>query len=98
MTMVPFADFIALDPGGIIAWLVVGLVAGWLAGVVMKGSGYGVVVDLIVGLVGALVGGYLFSLLGAGYGGLPASIVVAFIGACILIAVARAVAPGRTRL
>ena len=96
--MVPFADTLVLDPGGIIAWLVVGLVAGWLAGVVMKGSGYGVVVDLIVGLVGAVVGGFLFSLLGAGYGGLLASIVVAFIGACILIAVARAVAPGRTRL
>ena len=43
----------------IIAWIVVGLIAGWLAGMVMKGGGYGVVGDIIVGIVGALVGGFL---------------------------------------
>jgi uncharacterized membrane protein YeaQ/YmgE (transglycosylase-associated protein family) len=92
-----FAD-IALDPVSIILWIVVGVVAGWLAGVVMKGSGYGLIGDLIIGLVGAVVGGFVFSLFGAGAGGLLGSIVVAFIGACILIAVVRFVSGGRSRI
>ena len=54
-----FAD-VYLEPGGIIAWLIVGLVAGFLAGKVMKGSGYGIVGDIIVGLIGAFLGGLLF--------------------------------------
>ncbi len=87
-----------LEPGGIIAWLIVGLIAGFLAGKVMKGSGYGIVGDIIVGLIGAFLGGILFgSLVHAEYA-LVGSIVVAFIGACILIAVVRAVAPGRSTL
>src|SRR5436190_452603 len=55
--MVLFAE-LWQNPGGIVAWVVVGLVAGWLAGVVMKGGGYGFIGDIIVGLVGALVGGF----------------------------------------
>jgi len=87
-----------LEPGGIIAWLIVGLIAGFLAGKVMKGSGYGIIGDIIVGLIGAFLGGLLFgSLVHAEYA-LVGSIVVAFIGACILIAVVRAVAPGRSNL
>jgi uncharacterized membrane protein YeaQ/YmgE (transglycosylase-associated protein family) len=89
---------IVLSPGGIIAWLVVGLVAGWLAGQVMKGRGYGIVVDLVVGLIGAVVGGFLFGLLVTGDAGFWGSIVVAFLGACILIAVVRFLARGRTAL
>jgi uncharacterized membrane protein YeaQ/YmgE (transglycosylase-associated protein family) len=85
-----------LDPGGIIAWLVVGLVAGWLAGVVMKGGGYGVVGDIVIGLVGALVGGFVFTLItGGGTAGFWGSIAVAFVGAVILIAIVRAL-PGRS--
>jgi uncharacterized membrane protein YeaQ/YmgE (transglycosylase-associated protein family) len=80
-----------LDPGGLIAWLVVGLVAGWLAGQFMKGGGYGVVGDIVLGIIGAFVGGFIFSILLPGSSaGLIASIVVAFIGAVILIALARA--------
>jgi uncharacterized membrane protein YeaQ/YmgE (transglycosylase-associated protein family) len=89
---------VVLDPVGIILWIVVGVVAGWLAGVVMKGSGYGVIGDLIIGLIGALVGGFVFSLFGAAYGGLLGSILVAFIGACILIAIVRFVSGGRSRI
>ena len=55
-----------LEPGGIIAWLVVGLVAGWLAGLVMKGGGYGLIGDIVVGIVGAFVGGFVFSLITGG--------------------------------
>jgi uncharacterized membrane protein YeaQ/YmgE (transglycosylase-associated protein family) len=86
----------ALDPGGIIAWLVVGLIAGWLAGLVMKGGGYGILGDIIMGIVGAFVGGLIFSLLMPGSSaGFLGSIVVAFIGAVVLIAIVRAL-PGRS--
>jgi uncharacterized membrane protein YeaQ/YmgE (transglycosylase-associated protein family) len=85
-----------LEPGGIIAWLVVGLIAGWLAGVVMKGGGYGVIGDIVVGLVGAFVGGFVFSLItGGGSAGFWGSIAVAFVGAVIAIAIVRAL-PGRS--
>lgn len=85
-----------LDPGGIIAWLVVGLIAGWLAGLVMKGGGYGVIGDIVIGIVGAFVGGFVFSLItGGGTAGFWGSIAVAFVGAVILIAIVRAM-PGRS--
>ena len=86
----------ALDPGGIIAWLVVGALAGWLAGTMMKGSGYGVVGNIIMGVLGALVGGFIASALGfGGTMGIIGTTVVAFIGAVILIAAVRAL-PGRS--
>ena len=67
-------------------FILVGLVAGWLAGVIMKGGSYGIMGDINIGVVGALLGGWLFGILGLGAGGgLLGSIVVAFIGACILI-------------
>ncbi len=95
--MALFAD-IVLEPGGLIAWLVVGLVAGVLAGMVMKGSGYGIVGDIIVGLIGAVIGGLLFGQFVTGTPHLLGSIVVAFLGACILIAILRMVTHGRSRL
>ena len=85
-----------LNPGGIIAWLLVGLVAGWLAGQFMRGGGFGLIGDIIMGIVGAFVGGLLFSFLLPGSTvGLIGSIVVAFIGAVVLIALIRAL-PGRS--
>ena len=86
----------SLEPGGLLAWLLVGLVAGFLAGQVMKGGGYGVVGDIVMGIIGAFVGGFLFTLLLPGSSaGLIGSIVVAFIGAVVLIALIRAL-PGRS--
>ena len=83
---------IDLNPGGIIAWLIVGLIAGFLARRVMGSGGYGLVGDIIVGIVGAFIGGLIVSLLGfGGSTGLIGSIIVAIIGACILIAILRAV-------
>ncbi len=70
-------------------FLLIGLIAGWLAGVVMRGSGYGVVADIIIGILGSLVGGFLFSLLGLGASGFLGSIVVAFFGAVVLILIMR---------
>ena len=81
----------------VIWWLIVGLIAGFLASVVMRGGGYGIVGDIIVGLIGAFIGGWLFSLLGVGSGGLIGSIIVAFIGACILIALLRLFSGGYGR-
>ncbi len=81
----------------VIWWLLVGLIAGFLASMVMRGGGYGVVGDIIVGLVGALIGGFLASLLGIGAGGFVGTIIIAFIGAVILIAILRAVASGSRR-
>jgi uncharacterized membrane protein YeaQ/YmgE (transglycosylase-associated protein family) len=85
-----FADMI-LTPGGVLSWIVVGIVAGWLAGQVMKGGGYGILGDMIVGLVGAMVGGFLVGFFVHGVEGFWGSIVVAFVGACAMIAVVRAV-------
>ena len=89
-----FAE-IVLNRGGIIAWLIVGLIAGWLAGLVMRGGGYGVIGDITVGLIGAFIGGLLFSMLVQGDTGFWGSIGVAFVGACILVAIVRAVSPRR---
>ncbi len=75
---------------GFIAWIVVGLIAGWLAGVVMKGGGYGILVDIILGILGGFLGGWLFGMLGIGAGGgMIGSIIVAFIGAVILVGITR---------
>jgi uncharacterized membrane protein YeaQ/YmgE (transglycosylase-associated protein family) len=71
-------------------FIVVGLVAGWLAGLIVRGGGFGVVGDIVVGVLGALLGGFLFSSLCASLGGgLIGSIVVATTGAVILIFVVR---------
>jgi uncharacterized membrane protein YeaQ/YmgE (transglycosylase-associated protein family) len=71
---------------GLIWFLLVGLIAGWLAGKVMRGGGYGVVGDMVVGIIGALLGGWLFGKLGIGLGGgLIGAIITAFVGAVIFI-------------
>jgi uncharacterized membrane protein YeaQ/YmgE (transglycosylase-associated protein family) len=95
--MTTFAT-IVLEPGGIIAWLVVGLIAGYLAGKVMRGAGYGLVGDIFMGLIGAFVGGIVFGLVYTGAEGFWGSIVVAFLGACALIFLVRVVAFNRTRI
>ena len=81
----------------LISWLIVGLIAGALASFVMRGGGYGIVGDIIVGLIGAFIGGFLMSLVGLGGGGFVWTVVVAFIGACILIALLRAFSGGYGR-
>ena len=72
--------------------ILVGLIAGWLAGQVMKGSGYGILIDILLGLVGGIIGGWLFGALGI-YpgGGILGSIIVAFVGAVLLVALSRAI-------
>ena len=86
-----------LDPGSWLAWIVVGLISGAVAARVVAGRGFGCVADIIVGVAGAIIGGYL---LGAifhmtGTVGFFGSIVVAFIGAAALLAVLKLVSGGR---
>ncbi len=81
----------------ILAWVILGLLAGWLASLIMGAGGYGLLGDIVVGILGAIVGGWLGSaLLGVNVTGLNlTSIVVAVVGAIVLIAIYRALAPGR---
>ncbi|GLV57972.1 transglycosylase [Dictyobacter sp. S3.2.2.5] len=82
----------ALNPGGLIAWIVIGLVAGWLAGMIMPGKGYGIIGDLILGLVGAFIGGLIVNLVAPDASfGFWGSLLVALIGACILVGILHAV-------
>lgn len=78
---------------GILTWVVVGIVAGWLAGVVMKGKGFGLIGNMIIGIVGALVGGWLagalFNISNAVSGFNLGTIVVAFLGAVVVLYIAR---------
>lgn len=92
-----FAE-IVLTPGGVISWIFVGLIAGWLAGVAMKGSGYGIFRDIALGLVGALIGGCVSGLFVQGAAGFLGSVLIAALGACILIAIVRAVSPAGPRI
>lgn len=75
----------------ILYWLIVGGIAGWLAGQVMKGRGFGLIGNILIGLVGGVVGGYAFSLLGLSASGTIGNIIVAFVGGVILVAVVNAI-------
>lgn len=84
---------------GLIAWIIIGVLAGWLTGKIMKGSGFGFLMDMVVGLVGALVGGFLSSHLGfggLGQHGLVISIFIAVLGAILLTVILRLVTGNRS--
>ena len=76
----------------IIGWIILGLLAGWLAGKIMRGSGYGFLGDIVLGILGAIVGGWITgALLGVDVTGLNIpSLIVAVLGACLLVAISRA--------
>ena len=96
-------DSLSLPPSDrdmdLLTWIIVGLVAGVLASLVMGGTGYGIIGDIIIGIVGAFVGGWLFRSLGvtSPMGGLAGVIFVAFIGAMLLIFILRLIRGGRSR-
>lgn len=80
----------------LVSYLVVGAVAGWLAGQIMRGRGFGCIGNVIIGLVGAVIGGYVFSTLGWQFGtGLVNDIGTALVGAMILLGVANVLGGGR---
>lgn len=74
-----------MSVSALLGFLIIGLIAGWLAGQVMKGGGYGIVGDMIIGVIGAFLGGWLFSLIGISAGGLIGELITAFVGAVVLI-------------
>jgi uncharacterized membrane protein YeaQ/YmgE (transglycosylase-associated protein family) len=87
---------------GLLSWIVVGLIAGWLAGLIMRGSGFGLIGNIIVGVVGGLLGGWIASSLlhiGPGMSGINlGSILIAFLGAVVLILLMRLLGLGRRRV
>jgi uncharacterized membrane protein YeaQ/YmgE (transglycosylase-associated protein family) len=92
---------VTLDPGSILIWALIGLVAGFLASKVMTGHGKGVVLDVVVGVIGAIVGGFFARYLGvttsAASHSIFIEIIIAFVGAIILLAVLRMVGVGKRR-
>jgi uncharacterized membrane protein YeaQ/YmgE (transglycosylase-associated protein family) len=82
----------------ILLWAVIGLIAGWLASAVV-GGGYGIIGDIVVGVVGAFLGGFLFRQLGVAspMGGLAGTIFVAFVGAIVLLLLLRLLSRARSR-
>ena len=83
---------------GWIGWIIIGGIAGALAGMVMRGGGFGILGDIIVGIVGAVIGGFILGFFINTTVGVWGSLVTAFIGACILIAILRAIAPKRSHI
>jgi len=82
----------SMDPVEILIWLAIGAIAGWLAGQLVRGGGYGLIGNIVVGIVGAVIAGYLLPRLGISLGaGFVRSVISAFIGACLLLAVVRLV-------
>ncbi|MDO8501864.1 MAG: GlsB/YeaQ/YmgE family stress response membrane protein [Gemmatimonadaceae bacterium] len=83
----------------LLTWCIVGLVAGVLASLVMGGTGYGIIGDIVIGIAGAFIGGWLFRTMGVAVplGGLAGTILVAFIGAVVLLFVIRLVRRGSAR-
>ena len=81
--------FSVFIPQSLIAWVIIGLIAGWLAGKVSRGHGFGCIANIFIGLVGAVLGGWIFMKLGILGGGMIYSIAAATLGAVILVTIAR---------
>ena len=82
-------------PHTILGWLLIGLIAGWLTGKLTRGSGYGVFADIFLGLVGAVIGGWIFSRLGIYAYGFVGSLAAATVGAVLLASLARVFSGGK---
>jgi uncharacterized membrane protein YeaQ/YmgE (transglycosylase-associated protein family) len=79
----------------ILGWIVIGLIAGWLAGKISRGEGYGCITDIVLGLVGSLLGGWIFMRLGILGGGFIYSLAAATLGAVILVSIVHLIAGSR---
>ena len=69
----------------LVIFLAIGAVAGWLAGTLMKGGGFGLLKNMVIGILGSIIGGFVFGLLGISWGGLVGSIITATVGAVLLL-------------
>jgi len=80
-----------MDLTSLIIWILIGAVAGWLAGKIMKGGGFGLLGNIIIGIIGAFIGGFVFGFLGITAGGIIGSIVMATVGAVLLLYIVKLV-------
>ncbi|HXZ14256.1 MAG TPA: GlsB/YeaQ/YmgE family stress response membrane protein [Candidatus Sulfotelmatobacter sp.] len=87
--------FVQVTSPGFIGTIIIGLLAGWIAGTISRGRGYGCIVDIILGLIGAFVGRWIFTRLGIVVWGFWGTLAAATVGAVVLVAVARLIAGGR---
>src|ERR1700733_10748290 len=87
--------FIGVSSRGFLGWIIVGLLAGWIAGHLTRGRGFGCVADIVLGLIGAVIGGWIFTRLGITTFGFWGSLAAATLGAVILVAFARLFAGSR---
>lgn len=88
--------FIGVSSRGFFGWILIGLLAGWLAGHLTRGRGFGCLVNVVLGLIGAVIGGWIFTRLGIAAWGFWGSLAAATVGAVILVAIARLFAGGRS--
>ena len=91
------AVFVGVSSRGFIAWVIIGLLAGWIAGVITRGRGFGCLVNIILGLIGAVIGGWIFTRLGIPAWGFWASLAAATVGAVVLVAIGRLFAGGSSQ-
>lgn len=91
------AIFVAVSPHSFIAWIIIGLLAGWIAGRLTRGHGFGCIFNVILGLVGAVIGGWVFTRLGISTWGFFGSLAAATVGAVLLVALARLFAGDRSQ-
>ncbi len=86
--------YFGAESRGLIGWIIIGLLAGWIAGHLTRGRGFGCIVDIILGLIGSVVGGWIFVHLGIQLWGFWGSLLGATVGAIVLVAIARLFAGG----
>lgn len=83
------AFFLGVSSRGFFAWVIIGLLAGWIAGVITRGRGFGCLFNIVLGLIGAVIGGWIFTRLGIPQWGFWASLAAATVGAVVLVAIGR---------
>lgn len=88
--------FLGVSSRGFLGWIIIGLIAGWIAGHLTRGRGFGCVVDVVLGLIGAVIGGWIFTRLGIATWGFIGSLAAATVGAILLVAFARLFAGDRS--
>jgi uncharacterized membrane protein YeaQ/YmgE (transglycosylase-associated protein family) len=83
------AVFVGIAVNSLVGWIIIGLIAGWLTGKLTRGAGYGCLGDVVLGMVGAVIGGWIFDKLGILGGGFLFSLAAAVVGAVVLVSIAR---------
>ena len=86
--------FVGVSYQGFLAWVIIGLLAGWIAGIITRGHGFGCIVNIVLGLIGAVIGGWIFTQLGIAACGFWPSLAAATVGAVVLVAIGRLFAGG----